>query len=170
MEFSMGDRIRKLRKDKQLTQTQLGDLVGVSKNAIYDWEKGTYQPEGQNLINLAKAFDVSTAFLLGKTNDPVRYPSTLLGEDEHATGNKPDDKILQDAIDAGIQAASKSYYESMSTTDESDNIGVRLSGALMLAVRYKDEMTDAEKRHLRSMLRSALDELATDQTHQDTPQ
>lgn len=38
---TMGDRIRMLRHSKGWTQTQLGERVGVSKVAVYQWEVGT---------------------------------------------------------------------------------------------------------------------------------
>jgi len=38
---TMGDRIRTLRHAKGWTQQQLGDRVGVSKVAVYQWEVGT---------------------------------------------------------------------------------------------------------------------------------
>lgn len=36
----MGDRIKMLREAKELTQTQLGELVGVTKSAVSQWELG----------------------------------------------------------------------------------------------------------------------------------
>lgn len=68
---SMREKILTLRKNKKLTQEELGSLVGVSKAAVYAWEKGTYQPEGDNLINLAGALGVSAAYLLEETDDPT---------------------------------------------------------------------------------------------------
>ena len=68
---SMREKILTLRKNKKLTQEELGSLVGVSKAAVYAWEKGAYQPEGDNLINLAGALGVSAAYLLEETDDPT---------------------------------------------------------------------------------------------------
>jgi transcriptional regulator with XRE-family HTH domain len=38
---TMGDRIKALREARGLTQTQLGELCGVSKSAVSQWEDGT---------------------------------------------------------------------------------------------------------------------------------
>lgn len=38
---TMGDRIRALREARGYTQTQLGELCGVSKSAVSQWEDGT---------------------------------------------------------------------------------------------------------------------------------
>lgn len=64
------DRIRDTRKSKKLTQQRLGDLVGVTKTTISQWEKGDYSPSGQNLYNLAKALGVSAEWLLSGKGTP----------------------------------------------------------------------------------------------------
>lgn len=64
------DRIRDARKNKNLTQQRLGDLVGVSKTTVSQWEKGDYAPSGQNLYNLAKALGVSAEWLLSGKGTP----------------------------------------------------------------------------------------------------
>ena len=38
---SMGDRIRRLREAQNLTQTRLGEMCGVSKSAVSQWEDGS---------------------------------------------------------------------------------------------------------------------------------
>lgn len=38
---SMGERIRRLREAQNLTQSRLGELVGVSKSAVSQWEDGS---------------------------------------------------------------------------------------------------------------------------------
>lgn len=66
-----GIEIRDLRKTKGLTQENLATQVGVSKTTVVDWEKGRYFPEGKNLINLAKALDVTVGYLMGETENPA---------------------------------------------------------------------------------------------------
>lgn len=62
--------LRTLRKKANLTQVQLAELLGVSRSAIYDWERGAYFPEGKNLLNLARALNVTTSYLMGETDNP----------------------------------------------------------------------------------------------------
>ena len=66
-----GEEIRRLRKIKGYTQLVLANLIGVSKTTILDWEYNRYFPEGNNLISLAKALEVSASYLLGETDDPA---------------------------------------------------------------------------------------------------
>ena len=46
---TIGVRIKKLRKEKKLTQGKLGDLVGVSDVTIGFWEKDVNEPKYENL-------------------------------------------------------------------------------------------------------------------------
>lgn len=61
----IGDRIKELRKEKNLSQIQLASQIGVSQKAIDYWELGTNEPKASYIIKLAKYFDVSADFLLG---------------------------------------------------------------------------------------------------------
>lgn len=68
--MATGEDIKRLRKKRGWIQQVLAEHVGVTKTTIVDWERGRYFPEGENLKNLAKALDVSVAYLLGETDDP----------------------------------------------------------------------------------------------------
>ena len=61
----IGDRIKELRKEKNLSQIQLASQIGVSQKAIDYWELGTNEPKASYIIKLAKYFDVSADYLLG---------------------------------------------------------------------------------------------------------
>lgn len=67
-----GDKIKALRTRARLTQQELADRVGVSRTAISQWEGGAYLPERENLISLGEALGVSTAYLIGETDNPER--------------------------------------------------------------------------------------------------
>lgn len=60
---TIGLRIKKLRKEKKLTQGKLGDLVGVSDVTIGFWEKDVNEPKYENLETLAKMLDTSIEYL-----------------------------------------------------------------------------------------------------------
>ena len=49
---SIGDRIKMLRKAANLTQSQLGELIGKSKGNISGYENGTYDPSASTIIEL----------------------------------------------------------------------------------------------------------------------
>lgn len=61
----LGDKLKKLRKQKGLTQLQVANIVGVSKSIISCYEMSERNPSYEILIKLAKPYNVSTDYLLG---------------------------------------------------------------------------------------------------------
>lgn len=61
----VGDKIKSLRKAKGLTQTELGEKVGVKKNAVSKWECGRVEDIPTSMIKaLANLFDVPPSYLI----------------------------------------------------------------------------------------------------------
>ena len=60
-----GVRLRKLRKDRNLTQDQLATLIGVKNSVISFYEVGERIPSPEVLKKLALALHVSSDYLLG---------------------------------------------------------------------------------------------------------
>lgn len=61
------------RKASGLSQTALGDIVGVSGAAITMMEKGRRLPSIEVLYALADYFAVSIDYLVGRSNDPTMH-------------------------------------------------------------------------------------------------
>jgi len=53
-----GNRIRKLRKDKNLSQERFAEKVGVSAYTVYRWEHAEVAPEFDRLERIAQALDI----------------------------------------------------------------------------------------------------------------
>jgi len=60
-----GSRLAEIRKSRAITQTQLGETVGVSKRVIAYYEQQDAQPPGAMLVDLARALRVTMDELLG---------------------------------------------------------------------------------------------------------
>lgn len=70
--YDLGNRIYQLRKSKNLSQKELGEMVGVSNKAVSKWENGTAIPKTDTLVKLAQIFGVSPQELLqGKTDNTL---------------------------------------------------------------------------------------------------
>lgn len=65
-----GDRLKRLRKEKKLTQKELGEKINVSKVSVSGYESGERTPDTDNLRRLADFFDVTSDYLLGRSDDP----------------------------------------------------------------------------------------------------
>lgn len=58
-DYKFGTRIYNLRKGKGLSQSELGEMVGVSNKAVSKWENGEAKPAINQLMKLSKVFNVS---------------------------------------------------------------------------------------------------------------
>lgn len=65
---NMGDKLRSLRIEKNLTQKQVADRIGLAISAVSSYESGSRYPTYDTLIKLARMFHVSTDYLLGITD------------------------------------------------------------------------------------------------------
>lgn len=65
----VGERIRKLRKERGWTQSDLAKKVNVSSQVVSNWERKYTDPDHDDISRLSKILDVSTDFLLGRTTE-----------------------------------------------------------------------------------------------------
>lgn len=63
------DTLKELRNDKNLTQKELSEKLGLSKNTVCEYEKGRAEPSIETLIELSKIFGVSVDYLVGIEDD-----------------------------------------------------------------------------------------------------
>ena len=68
--MNMADRIQYLRKAKGLSQEELADKVGVSRQAVSKWESEQSTPDLEKIIILSDFFGVTTDYIL-KGIEPV---------------------------------------------------------------------------------------------------
>ena len=68
----MYPRIRDLREDKDMTQTQIAKILGMSQTGYSKYETGENDIPTAILIKLARFYDTSVDYLLGETNNPKR--------------------------------------------------------------------------------------------------
>lgn len=66
----LNKRIHELRLSFGWSQTELARRLGVSKQAVSNWENDNIQPSVDVLIRLADAFGVTTDYLLGREDIP----------------------------------------------------------------------------------------------------
>lgn len=74
----IGNYIRKLRKEKGLTQEQLGEMIGVKKAAVQKWENGSVQNLKRATIKkLSDIFNVSPVTFVKESDEPNYEPSNV---------------------------------------------------------------------------------------------
>ena len=72
------ERLKILRKEKQLTQNQMGEILKIASTTYNGYEKGNSQPSNEMLLSLANFFNVTTDYLLGNIDSKLSPDELLL--------------------------------------------------------------------------------------------
>ncbi len=65
MKLTFGEKIRGLREDADLNQTQLGNLLNMTQRKISYIECGKYEPSIEDIVTFCNYFEISADYLLG---------------------------------------------------------------------------------------------------------
>ena len=77
----LGGRIRKLRESRNMTQTELSEILGMKTyTTVSKWEKNENFPKGKDLKKLAEIFNVTSDYLLGLSDTKLGKITT---QNEH---------------------------------------------------------------------------------------
>lgn len=79
MEY-FGDKLRALRTEKKMTQSELATLLGVVGASVSSYEISRKYPSIEILIKICQIFDVSADYLLGFSDDKAFNTATLTDE------------------------------------------------------------------------------------------
>lgn len=85
---TFGDKIKDLRKEKNLTQKELAQALSITISTLSHWECDYQEPSFKDLILLANFFCVPTDYLLGITDDNGNFniqssSPALSSEEQH---------------------------------------------------------------------------------------
>ena len=64
----LNEKIKKLRLSYNLSQVELANSLGVSKQCISNWENDNVQPSIEMLVKIARFFNVSADYFIGLTD------------------------------------------------------------------------------------------------------
>lgn len=79
-----GKKLKELRNNRNLSQTDLSKVINVSKSMISSYETTWRMPSYEVLLNIANFFNVSIDYLLGRKNDDILDISKLTTEQKLA--------------------------------------------------------------------------------------
>lgn len=71
--MSIGDNLKKIRKNKKMTQEDFGKLVGLSTNTVQRYELGKRQPNIETINKIAEALGVPITELINNDYDKSKY-------------------------------------------------------------------------------------------------
>lgn len=127
----LSDRLKELRKESSYTQEDMAKKIGITKSAYGYYEQEKTIPDAFTLEKLADIFNVSTDYLLGKTElrNYSDYHPTLTAKDERNI-EKELEKMMDD-LDSG-QSGPSFYGGNMELSDYDREV---LKGSLEQALR-----------------------------------
>ena len=102
---TFGSRLRTLRKERKLTQKELGSRISKQKNVICSYEAGYRLPPTEVLVDLAAIFNMTTDYLLGMDDNRKRAVDSLTD----------DQRVLLAAWDKLEPAQREAIYNLMKT-------------------------------------------------------
>lgn len=99
--MTLGQRIAALRKEKGLSQEGLGEIIGVSRQAVSKWEADRAVPDVDNCVAMSKAFGVPLARLL----ELEESESEEIGE-----RNEAQLKLVQQVTEQDLKTKNRSFH------------------------------------------------------------
>ena len=103
--MSMGSRLASARKKVNLTQEQVAQRLGVSRQAVSRWESDTACPETEKIVRLARLLEVSCDWLL---REEITDPSAPAAPPDPVT------RLLRGVLDRKVQLT---FYEGAEQAD-----------------------------------------------------
>lgn len=123
---NFNDRFKELRKEKDLSQKELGDILGYSESTISLYESGKREPKNAgDLIKIANFFDVSVDYLLGKIDvknyiDTVFSGAGKISEEYNPELNIKDKKDIEKMTDKFLEGLEGGAMLNGEILDDSD--------------------------------------------------
>ncbi|MBD7912022.1 MULTISPECIES: helix-turn-helix domain-containing protein [Clostridium] len=109
--IALSDRLKELRKENNMTQSDLGKILGVGKTTISMYENGNSTPNDEIKIKIANYFNISLDYLLGKS-EIRNYNNTI----------KPMDKINKLVKENNINTLAAHFEGEEFTEDDLEDI------------------------------------------------
>ena len=92
------DRLKSARLEKGYTQLQVSNLTSIGNKTISDYERGITEPDAETIAVLATLYDVSTDYLLCKTNDKKHNIVHIVSENDIKVALFDGDKDVTDEM------------------------------------------------------------------------
>ncbi|MCB5954264.1 helix-turn-helix domain-containing protein [Enterococcus sp. CWB-B31] len=80
---TFAENLKLIRKERKLSQTQLAEKIGLTKQSIINYEKGNTFPTGNRLAKLLEALEITPEQLLGTENVQMESEKDLLAAVEN---------------------------------------------------------------------------------------
>lgn len=105
----IGDRLRALRKENNLTQIQMAEILNVQQSRINRYETGASTPPAETFIQYADFFGVSMDYLYGRCDDPKGklYSNQPVKQQEKPKASPEMEQFIEMLFDPASPASGK---------------------------------------------------------------
>jgi len=134
------DRLKKLCDEQGISVNKLEEKIGLGKNTLYSWKKKI--PTGANLIKVAEYFNVSTDYLLGRTDKKNYYDLT---EKDERDIQKELERMINDLSNDSSYAAFDGAAFSDLDEEDKELLIMSLENSLRLAKRMAKQKFTPKK-------------------------
>lgn len=135
--MNLADRIQQLRKIRGISQEELADRIGVSRQAVSKWESGQTSPDLEKIVLLSDYFEVTTDYLLkGVSPTPAQTgPDQTVSVQSVPAQIVPDVQIFTMAGSAlnliGLIAAAMIWYERQTAAATAAGLILMVAGCVV---------------------------------------
>ena len=138
-------RLKQLRAEKGLSQPQLAEQIGLTKQTISLWERGERRPNFETMVSLAEYFKVNLKYIIGTSDDPA--PQEF--EDSDGAVWDKDDTIheLESIFEQIAQLSEdtrKIIAGAVREAHRLDKLAGRLGDGYVIDVRLKDPLQEED--------------------------
>ncbi len=121
MNIEVANRLQQLRKAKGLSQEELANILGLSRQAISKWERAETSPDTDNLICLARLYNISIDKLLDTSESMEEIKERIAQERIDEISNK--ENIKDDIKDDINDDINDDIKEDAKKTVNNENLG-----------------------------------------------
>ena len=106
--MSLGERILELRKAADISQGQLAEDMGVSRQAVSKWENDLASPDTSNMIRLAEVLNTEVEYLVSGRKPVYSHPTVINyvqnpGKTVEKIVEKPVEKIIKVPVETVVE-------------------------------------------------------------------
>lgn len=123
MKKETAERLYEYRRANHFSQEELAEKIGVSRQAISKWERGESSPDTDNLIALARLYNISIDELINGTDAPSE---TVINEEK--AEEKTADEFIYDEADSSESGSSVSFKNGINVNDGKDHVHIGFDG------------------------------------------
>lgn len=143
--MSIGTTIKKLRRERDITQEQLAEYIGISSQAVSQWETDKTAPDISQLPLLAHIFDVSTDEILGVDLQKNEEKIQAICDEAHVFYAKGEFGEAVKILEDGLRKFPRSY-KIMANLAENYSCDNQEPKAIEMCHKILAECTDGEIR------------------------